>query len=131
MNNPIIFFDGYCFLCNRFVRILISIDKRRQLRFATLDSLTSKSLFSNEQIVGFPDSVILFYNNRTFVKSNAVIKIFEIVGGYWKVISFIKILPARLLDRIYDLIAGSRYKIFGKSDTCLILSGKFHEYILP
>ncbi|MGH9916673.1 MAG: thiol-disulfide oxidoreductase DCC family protein, partial [Pyrinomonadaceae bacterium] len=52
------------------------------------------------------------------VKSDAIFHIFDYLDGYWKWLRLFRFLPRGILDYLYDLIAGSRYRIFGKYDAC-------------
>lgn len=112
----IIFIDGNCILCNRLLRYIVSHDKKKLFKFAELGGKT----FSNLRLENSPDSIVLFSNNTTFIKSEAVFKIAKLLGGKYKLLLMFKIFPKFITDFIYDNIAASRYKIFGRSDTCLV-----------
>ena len=38
MTNNIIFYDGYCVVCSRFIRFLIKIDRKKLYSFANISS---------------------------------------------------------------------------------------------
>jgi len=116
--NNLIFIDGNCILCNRLSRFIISHDKKKIFKFAELDGKT----FSNLSLTKSTDSIVLFSNKKTFIKSEAVFKIAQLLGGKFKLLLMFKILPKFITDFIYDKIAASRYKIFGRSDKCLVKS---------
>jgi predicted DCC family thiol-disulfide oxidoreductase YuxK len=121
-NTPILFFDGVCNLCNKTVQFIIRNDKRKVFRFAPLQSERGEELLSRiEQEQGKrPESVILLYQGKYYLRSSAVLKVAELLGGKLLLLMPGYILPAFIRDAIYDAVAGRRYKWFGKQDECMI-----------
>ena len=67
-NKKIIFYDGLCSMCNRFIRILITLDKKEKFLLASLQGKNGailKEKFSKE--LHKVDSVI-FYNIQVYTK---------------------------------------------------------------
>ena len=117
-NKKIIFYDGLCAMCNRFIRILITLDKKEKFLLAPLQGKNGKILqkkFSKE-LKGI-DSVI-FYNKKVYTKSSAVINILNELGGIYKLAYIFNIIPSFISDSIYDYIARNRFQWFGKLDKC-------------
>lgn len=117
-NKKIIFYDGLCAMCNRFIRILITLDKKEKFLLAPLQGKNGKILqkkFSKE-LKGI-DSVI-FYNKKVYTKSSAVINILSELGGTYKLAYIFNIIPSFISDSIYDYIARNRFQWFGKLDKC-------------
>lgn len=117
--KPIIFFDGVCGLCNSFVDIVMKLDRAQQFLFSPLQGETAKKLLTQKQTEDL-DSVILYDNGVTYSKSDAVLEIFNKIGGFLQLWMFTKIIPKNLRDHVYDLAAEQRYKIFGKREACRI-----------
>src|SRR2546422_11464103 len=44
LEHPIIFFDGVCAMCNRFVDLMLRADRREGFRFAPLQGETARAL---------------------------------------------------------------------------------------
>lgn len=118
INKYIIYFDGVCGLCNRFVNFLIKIDKDDIYRFATLQSEAAKKLNIDE--VHNLSTVVFQEHNKIRIKSNAVIHILYHKGGAWKLIILLKLFPRFLRDFVYDFVAKKRYKWFGKNNNCRV-----------
>ena len=117
-NKKIIFYDGLCAMCNRFIRLLIKLDKKEKFLLAPLQGKNGEILkekFSKE-LQGI-DSVI-FYNKEVFTKSSAVINILNELGGAYKLAYIFIIIPTFISDSIYDYIARNRFQWFGKLDKC-------------
>jgi len=86
--KPIIYYDGYCHLCNGSIRFVIKRDRKKQFSYFPLQSeekIRQQSLFANDK--NAPSSIILVAGEEVFQKSNAVLQIFMVVFR-GKVISF-------------------------------------------
>jgi predicted DCC family thiol-disulfide oxidoreductase YuxK len=117
----IIIFDGICLLCNRTVDFLIRIDRRERFRFITLQNLLEKEWIPEEpagKITG--ESVMLLDNGRIYIRSAAILKIAEILGFPWCLLASLYVIPVKLRDRLYNVVAANRYKWFGKRQDCRI-----------
>lgn len=117
----IIFFDGFCVLCNSAVDFLIHIDKKHLLKFAPLQGRTYSEL--QKQGTSLPSdtsTLVVWFNGGAFTKSSGFFKALDYIGGPWKILTIFKFIPAFISDAIYDFIAKNRYKWFGKKDICRI-----------
>ncbi len=113
----VIFFDGYCGLCNGFVDFVLKIDKAEVFKFSPLQSEFAKAHLRPEDIQQLKSVVVLIEGN-TFRKAPAVTKVFAELEGGWKALSVLGILPSGILNFGYDLVAENRYRLFGKRETC-------------
>ena len=118
--NPIILFDGVCNLCNGTVDFLLKRDRKKQFRFASIQSEAAQLLIRKYQIPVEIDSVILIKSNQVYFESDAA---FEIAGMFsfpWKMAVIFRIIPKGIRDFIYRWIAKNRYRWFGKREICRI-----------
>ncbi|MBV6493343.1 MAG: hypothetical protein LDLANPLL_01359 [Turneriella sp.] len=113
--NPIVFFDGVCNLCNASVDFLVRRDKRRLLRFAPLSGKTAAALLTQKAI---PDSIVLYMHGQIFTRSTAALKLVGFLPWPWQMLRVGWLLPRFLRDALYDFIARNRYRWFGKKATC-------------
>lgn len=109
-SSAILKFDTTCILCNRTVQFILRHDKEDIFLFGALKSGEYKGI----------DSVVLIYQGQTYFYSTAVLKVFALLGGWWKILLIFIIIPVSWRDGLYKLIAKNRSKWFGKTDTCLI-----------
>jgi predicted DCC family thiol-disulfide oxidoreductase YuxK len=118
--QPLVLFDGVCNLCNHTVQILLK-SGNDTLKFASLQSPVGRAILesTNLHLEGV-DSVVLVYQGNIHVYSTAIMKIAEIVGGWWKLLKILYIFPLVIRDVIYRWVARNRYRIFGKKDSCMI-----------
>ena len=124
MTNRVIFFDGYCVLCNSSVNFLISRDKKDNFRFAALQSDESVKILSefdiDPNLLAHPDTVIYLRNGDLKFKSDAAIHIISDLGGGFSLFKALIFLPKSLRDSAYNLVASKRYSLFGKNESCRI-----------
>jgi predicted DCC family thiol-disulfide oxidoreductase YuxK len=121
---PIILYDGVCGLCNRLNRLVLARDPSGRFRFAALQSaLAGEILARHGRDPGDLDTlwVVLAHGRpgeRLLAKSDAVLWILHELGGAWRAAGALRIVPRGMRDRGYDLVARTRYRLFGRSDAC-------------
>ncbi|MGQ0642361.1 MAG: thiol-disulfide oxidoreductase DCC family protein [Gemmatimonadaceae bacterium] len=114
----IVYYDGVCALCNRFVRWALRRDRKRRLLFAALDSGHGTRLRRAFPETKSVDSIIVRDGDRVFVKSDAILAIAQQLGPAWRLTAAWRLLPRPLRDLGYDMIAARRYRWFGRLDAC-------------
>jgi predicted DCC family thiol-disulfide oxidoreductase YuxK len=118
-NRPILFFDGDCALCNKAVRIVLRFEGNTTMLFASLQSDIADKMLSDFFSNGSrPDSIILLHEGVVYHKSSAILKLAALSGGWLRLMKVVYIFPRRWRDSLYDYIAVSRKKWFGKSEHC-------------
>ena len=131
-DHPILFFDGICNLCNKWVDYVISHDHSGQFKFASLQSDYAKEKLAEHQIDNSDlNTVILLHEGKVYKKSKAAAKIMILLGG-WKAIlgHILHIIPTPLSNLGYDIIARNRYKLHGKRETCRLPSEEERDRFL-
>ena len=129
--QQIVFFDGVCNLCNRSVNFLIKNDKKGVLKFASLQSefakkTLPKTLLNNKDL----DSILFYTEGKYYEKSNAILKLCKILGGFFYVFQFGYLLPPFLRNGLYMLIANNRYRWFGTTAQCRVPATDLKERFL-
>lgn len=118
---PVIFFDGVCNLCNASVQFIIKRDSRSKYQFASLQSNSAQQRLSRHGVSPIPsESLLLLENGRLLKKSNAVLEIARNLDGLWPLFYIFKVIPQGFRDWLYDKIALSRYRLFGKQQQCML-----------
>lgn len=128
--NPVVFFDGVCNLCNGAVQFIIKRDRKAYFRFAALQSTAGQRALRK---FGLPadhfDSFLLMENNRLYSQSAAALRVCRGLDGFWKLLYVFIIVPPIIRDFFYRIIAGNRYRWFGRRESCMMptadLQGRF------
>ncbi|RMF63792.1 MAG: DUF393 domain-containing protein [Calditrichaeota bacterium] len=121
--QDVIFFDDRCSFCRAVVGFVRRIDRRRKLAYAPLDGDLANSLVGRAPQLACRDSVVLIRNlggphERVTTRSTAVLLAFERIGGLWRAVSWLRVIPRPLRDGVYGQIARNRHRLFGATDTC-------------
>lgn len=127
----IVFFDGYCTLCNASVDWLIRIDNTNQLRFASLQGETAAKLLGKQKETIDLDTVVYMRDTSRSEQSTAVIHILSDVGGVWGLARIFLIVPRFLRDIAYRIVAKNRYRFIKKRETCRMPTQSERERLLP
>ncbi|XP_058005016.1 DCC family protein At1g52590, chloroplastic isoform X1 [Hevea brasiliensis] len=119
-SRPIMLFDGVCNLCNGGVRFVRDNDRNRRIRYEALQSdAGSKLLRRSGRAPDDISSVVLVEKDRSYIKSEAVLKIMEYIDlPFPRLAFFLHFVPLFVRDFVYDNVANNRYTIFGRSESC-------------
>lgn len=129
----LVLYDGVCGLCSRLLQFLLAHDRRAVFAFASLQSATGKSTV--ERFGGNPDELTSFHvltNFRTdqarlLSRGRAAVFVAGELGWPWKMAGLLRVVPTALLDRMYDVVAGNRYRLFGRVEQCLAPRPEFRR----
>lgn len=119
--QSIVLFDGVCNFCNGSVNFIIEHDSRNRFKFAPLQSEIAQKLLQQHGLSDPDlDSVVLIEDGTTFVRSTAALKIAQNLDGWWSRFSVFLVVPVGMRDFFYRLFAKFRYRMFGKTEACLM-----------
>lgn len=128
---PIVLFDGVCHLCAWSVLFIIKRDPKAVFRFASLQSDTGQSLLARYQLpTDSMDSFVLIENGKAYTESTAALRVCRHLKGGWKLFYAAIILPAKLRNPLYQMIARNRYRWFGKADACMMPTPELRSRLL-
>ncbi|MCH2207486.1 MAG: DUF393 domain-containing protein [Lentisphaerales bacterium] len=126
--HSILLYDGDCLFCSHSVHFILKRDKPGHFKFASLKSDIGQQLIKEHTSGELPDSLILFNQEGIHFKSRAALRVCTKLSGLWKLFSIFLIIPAFILDPIYDFIARHRQKIIKNS--CALPSKEFNDRFL-
>ncbi len=124
----VVFFDGVCGLCNRFVDFLLRHDTKKKLKFSPLQGVFIQK--SPAAFLASEETVVFLKGDQVFIKSKAAIECVASLGGFWVMVKVFLLVPRVIRDLMYDWIARHRYGWFGKVDACRILKVEETKYFL-
>ncbi|MEM0940129.1 MAG: DCC1-like thiol-disulfide oxidoreductase family protein [Bacteroidota bacterium] len=116
--SPIILFDGVCNLCNGWVRFVMRNERKREFRFASLQSDTAEKMLRPFTVKNNMGSIVLIEGDILYEKSEAVLLILGKLKHLWPMLSAFIIVPKLIRDSIYNFIAKHRYGWFGRQQSC-------------
>ena len=132
MDRGIVIFDGYCNFCSGSVLFIIPRDKHGYFLFTASQTAAGKEIISRYHLGEMAThSIVLVEAGKVYRKSDAVLRIARRLSGGWPLFYVCMIIPRRVRDFFYDLIAQRRYRIFGMSDSCFMPEPSISERFLP
>jgi len=130
--TPIILFDGVCGLCARSVLFVIRHETYPIFRFAAFQSETGRQLCLRHKIdPELPDSLVVISENKALFRSDEVIAIANQLGGLWRGLAFLRLVPRSWRDWCYGIIAQNRYALFGRHTVCQVPPSAIQNRFLP
>ena len=122
--DGLILFDGVCVFCSRWVRFVIDRDEDRRFRFVAIQSETGRALAVRYGIdADAPQTNAVILQGRIWFKSDAALAVLSELPST-RGLGALRGIPAGLRNPIYDLIAQNRYRIFGRTDACMVPSAE-------
>ncbi|MCB1043582.1 MAG: DUF393 domain-containing protein [Acidobacteria bacterium] len=125
----VLYFDGVCGLCNGFVDYLMSEDDAANLRFAAIQSESAREHLESSLIDNL-DTVIFQQQGQTYLRSDAALRATASLGGPFVFLYGLLLVPRTIRDMAYDALARSRYRFFGKRETCRLPSADERDRFL-
>jgi predicted DCC family thiol-disulfide oxidoreductase YuxK len=122
--RPVVLFDGVCNLCNGLVDFLVRHDRAHRLRFASLQSEIGRRVAGAARPDSRAPEVQTVYlvdaDGWVYERSDAIVKILVGLGGPFALIALSWLVPRLLRDAAYRVVSRSRYRIFGRRESCRI-----------
>jgi predicted DCC family thiol-disulfide oxidoreductase YuxK len=127
----LLFFDGVCGLCNRTVDFFLKRDRKERILFAPLQGETARRELTTEDVTDL-NTIVLKTPHALYKRSAAVVRLLWLLGGGWSACgTLLWLIPWPLRDLGYRLVALSRYRLFGKKETCRIPTADERSRFLP
>ena len=120
-HRHLIIFDGVCHFCNSSVNFIIARDPKGIFAFTPMQSTLAQSLIEQYGVhnVGV-DTFLLIKNGRCYIWTDAALEIAYDLTGYWHWFKVCKVVPRPIRDWCYRVFARNRYRLFGRSEHCMV-----------
>lgn len=117
--DGLILFDGVCVLCSRWVGFVAARDAGR-FRFTAVQSPYGRALATRLGIsTEAPETNAVVLGGVAYFKSDAALAVLELLPG-WRFTRVVRLLPRVVRDGLYDRVAQNRYRLFGRTDACMV-----------
>jgi predicted DCC family thiol-disulfide oxidoreductase YuxK len=124
--DPVLLYDGTCGFCAESVQLVLRHDRRRTLRFAALQGAFGTAVRARHPELARVDSVVWVDSpdggpaERVLVRSDAALRVARYLGGWFHLARAGGLLPRRVRDAAYDLVARHRHRLSGDGPSCLV-----------
>ena len=120
-DRDVLLLDGDCGLCHRLARFMDpKLAPGVDIAYRPIESEDAQNLiatFSKWQQQS--DTVYLFRDGRSYVRSAAVIRCLLYMIWYWRMwFPFLWIIPLPIRNMVYRFVAEYRHRIFKKPEVC-------------
>ncbi len=119
--QPVLLYDGRCGLCNRVVRLLLRTDRRGRLKFAPLQGGPAQAYLRGQGLPTTDFDSLVFVPDWNApgqyapqLRTAGALAAAAEVGGGWRLLTWLRILPVWLRDPFYKIVARVRYALFGE-----------------
>lgn len=129
--KPVIFFDGSCAMCNAFVSLVLRLDHHGTFLFAPLQGSSARELLPPLSEDPHNWSMIYLDEQGIHDQSDAALAVYRRLGGVWWLLSVARYVPRAIRNPVYRIIAGNRYRWFGRREQCRIPSAEERQRFLP
>ena len=126
--RPLIIFDGMCVLCAGGVQWMLARDPDGPSRFAAIQEPIPQALYRHFGLdtAEFETNLVLI-DGRAYAKLDTVAAAAERLGGGWRLLGVLRAIPRPIADWLYDRIAHNRYRLFGRTEHCMMPPPEWRE----
>ena len=120
--GPVLLYDGSCGVCSQAVQWILQHERAHSLRFAPLESALGTELREAARVPASVDSLLWveWRDGRVHAElcSSAILRVLAYVGGPWRLLSVLRLVPRFLRDAGYLAFAKIRYRV--RDRACLV-----------
>ena len=112
----VLFFDGDCGMCSRSIRNLARWDREGSIHYAPLQGALAASHGLETHLSGKDASMVLMRTDteEKFIKGDCMLQILRVLGGAWRILLIMAILPRFFRNWMYSLVARNRRRIMAQ-----------------
>ncbi len=124
-----VFFDGFCFICNRCVGFILQEDFEKRIKYAPSQGETLK-----KSSIDFKDEkkgILVVTSRKIFRGPKGILFLLLTVGGIWQYFFIFSLVPGKIQHIIYYFISRNRYVFFKKRKQCRRPTKEEQFFFLP
>ena len=124
-----ILFDGVCMLCSAWFRVVARRDPSIRFRFVAVQEPYGRWLAARLGIdPDAPETNAVVVSGRAYFRSDAAIEVLRRLPG-WRWAPLLRLLPQPARDKLYDIVARNRYRLFGRADACMVPTQELRRHL--
>jgi predicted DCC family thiol-disulfide oxidoreductase YuxK len=111
--------DAHCSLCARGATWIARNDSAEEFTIIPLQSPVGSALMRHYGLdPADPLSWLYLEDGRAYSSLDALVRVGWRLGGIWKGLVILQVLPRWLQDALYRVVARNRYRLFGTAELC-------------
>jgi len=130
-DRPVIVFDGHCVFCSGWAGFVLRHDRAGRYKLLRAQSGLGAALYRHYGLdpVDYQTNILLA-DGGIWLKSEGSIRMAEGLGLPWSLVGVLRLMPRRLRDALYELVARNRFRIAGRREACYLPPPDFAERFL-
>lgn len=126
-----VLYDGVCVLCSAWFHFVARRDKTARFQFTPIQGPYGRGLALRLGIdPENPETNAVIVGGYAYLRSDAALQILRCLPG-WSWTALLLATPRLPRDWIYGHVARNRYRLFGRTDTCMVPDQALRAHLLP
>lgn len=124
-----VLYDGVCVICSAAFRFVAARDPAARFKFTAVQDRLGGRLAAQLGIDPvMPESNAVVIDAVAYMKSDAAIQVLTRLPRYgWA--RHLRHVPRGLRNWVYDRVARNRYRLFGKTETCMVPGPELRRHV--
>ncbi len=111
--------DANCGLCAKGAAWIAGNDAQEAFRIVPVQSELGAALLRHYGMdPDDPLSWLYIEKGRAFTSLDAIVRVGKQLGGVWRILAVLNVLPVGVRDYLYGLVARNRYRFLGRRSFC-------------
>lgn len=120
-SRPLFVFDQICVLCSGGASFVMRHDRACAIAFTPAQGDLGQALYRHYGLA--MDETYLFLDDGyATTMSDGYFALARKLGGWWRLAAVFRLVPRSVRDAAYRLIARNRYRWFGRTNACALLT---------
>lgn len=125
-----VLYDGVCVLCSAWFRFVAARDEAARFRFTPIQGEYGRRLAVRLGIdPDNPETNAVIIDGRAYLRSDAALQILRRLPG-WSWAGLLLAAPRPARDWAYDRVARNRYRLFGRTEACMMPDERLARHVL-
>jgi len=130
--DGVVLYDGVCVLCSRWFQFVARRDAAARFRFTQIQGTYGRWLAIRLNLdPDKPATNSVVIEGRAYFRSDAALMILRDLPDWHLWAGFLLAVPRPMRDWAYDRVAQNRYRLFGRTPTCLVPGPDLARHVLP
>lgn len=123
--------DAHCALCARGAAWIARNDRRGAFTIIPVQSPLGEALMRHYGLdPADPTSWLYVEHGLAYSSLDALIRAGWRLGGVWRGLAVLRLLPRPVQDTLYRAVARNRYRLFGRADLCALPDAEVQRRLL-
>ncbi len=130
-SHKIILFDAECVLCSAWADFMIKHDQSCQFKLVSVQSNIGQQLLTYCHLpTDHFETMVLLENGQCYTESTAFLRIMRRLDFPYRSLKYARVVPKPIRDFAYRRVALNRYRLFGKTEQCYVVTPDIQQHFL-